>query len=116
MKRHNPFQHYGCRLVLSLLVGIAAARGQQADEPAADQPARPETDEKIPATGETNDAAVEIRVGGDEGFHLRVDGWHGQEIVRRFGSNLILREGEVARKVVVIFGDATIDGKVQDEV
>jgi RDD family protein len=115
MKRDNPFQGLGCRLVLSLLLGIGAVRGQPADEPAADQPARPEREEKSGPTGETNDAAVEIRVGDEEGFHFRVHGRDGSDIVR-FGSNVTVREGQEVDQVVVIFGDATIDGKVRDAV
>jgi RDD family len=111
MKGQKQFQHFACLLVFILLIGGVEVRGQQTDEPMADPPSKPET-EKVEATAETNDMAVGVRAGDEGGIHIRRDGRRPV----RFGSNVTVREDQEVDEVVVIFGDATIDGRVRGAV
>lgn len=81
------------------LCWLGAARGQEADDsvpPAVDQP---------PAASET----------GPVSAHAEEDSrWKHIGDVFRFGGDVTIRENEEAGSVVVIFGDANVDGKAHD--
>src|SRR5437867_2946988 len=115
MKQQKHLRQSNLALFLGLLLCAAAMRGQQVDEPAGDRTPKPTAGEVEKPVIETNDATVELQIEKDEGVSLRVSGRRTPEIVK-FGSDAIVREGEEVGEVVVIFGDATIDGKVRGNV
>lgn len=68
--------------------------------------------------GEEIDVQIENSENGDisiPGLKVSHGGGNGHEVVR-FGSNALVAEGETAREVVAIFGDAVVDGTARREV
>ncbi len=107
----------GCSLAAA--IGIAAlgaaclpALAQQPTDPTAPAAA---SEAKAEVEDATEAVAVLGEKGSDstEGFHLHLNPGSG-EIVR-IGASAHLKQGEKARELVVIFGDATMEGEVDGD-
>src|SRR6266508_1866352 len=105
---------FNLSLFAGLLLNAVGLWGQPTDGSANEPTLKPEPVTEDEPRRETNDAATELRVGGDSGIRIRVSGRHRPEIVK-FGSDAIVREGEESSDVVVIFGSAIIDGSVRGD-
>ncbi len=107
----------GCRLVAAIASAAlcAACPSALAQEPT--EPPAPAAASEVKA--EVEDATEAVAVLGDkgtdstQGFHLHLSPGSG-EIVR-IGASAHIKQGDKARQLVVIFGDATMEGEVDGD-